>query len=215
MKLSELTNIFAAVLILTIVIGFSEIIKSQWSEFAKAFLFAVVIITVAVSAKKLMAYLLDSDVEHRIWSASRYWFRPQQHLSKEVPLGIVFPLFISLFTLGVGKVMTLLTYETKALKVRAAKRFGYYSFTEMTEFHNGLIGAAGIVGVLLVSFVSYFPGLELLSKMAAYYAFFNMIPIANLDGAQIFFGSRVLYVAVGVVTLIFAGYATIITLGLI
>jgi len=129
---------------------------------------------------------------------------------KEKPFGFYIPLFFTLFSLGLIKVMTFLTYETGALKHRAAKRHGYYSYTEMTDWHNGLIGAAGVVILLLISLISYLTGLELLSKMAAYYAFWNMIPIAKLDGTQIFFGSRIIWAVLGVITLIFALYAFVL-----
>ena len=107
--------------------------------------------------------------------------------------------------------MTILTYNTTALKRRAAKRFGYYSFAEMTDWHNALIGAAGIIVMLLLSFVSYWiPTLEPLARLAAFYAFFNMIPFSKLDGSQIYFGSRILWYALAIITLIFASYALLL-----
>ena len=80
----------------------------------------------------------------------------------------------------------------------------------MTEWHNGVIGAAGLVAVLLLSFISYFPGFELLTKLAAFYAISNMLPISNLDGTQIFFGSRILYITMLIITAIFFLYAAIL-----
>ena len=154
--------------------------------------------------------MLDSSVEHRLWYVYRTGFRPKQHFKREMPFGLIVPLVLAALSVGVLKVMTILTYETRALKHRAAKRHGFYSYTEMTDWHNGLIGAAGIVALLLVSFLAYFPGLEYLSKMAAYYAFWNMLPISKLDGTQIFFGNRVLWTVLGVITLIFSFYALVL-----
>jgi Zn-dependent protease len=173
---------------------------------------AAIIIIVNIAAKKAMAFALDSDVEHETWKWSRYGLKPHQHLEKEVPAGIILAVILSILSLGAVKFMSFLTYETRALKHRAAKRFGYYSYTEMTDWHNGLIGAAGIVAVLILSVVLYFIGgsNDYLWRFAAYYAFWNMIPISKLDGTQIFFGSKILYAAIGIITLIFTGYALLL-----
>ncbi len=202
-------NIIAAIIILTVVASFKFILNADWNQVAFTLGFATIIIFVTVGAKKLMAFWLDADVEHEIWQFSRYGLRNHWHFKKEIPGGIIFPLFLSLFSLGYLKFTALLTFETKASKYRAAKRFGFYSFTEMTDWHNALIGGAGIVSLLIISILAYFPGgiWEQLSKLAAIYAFCNMIPISKLDGTQIFFGSRVLYAILAVITIIFLGYA--------
>ncbi len=207
---SEIAHLVIAILILSIVIGFQSIISQDFPALSTAILFAAIIILLNVGAKKLIAHSLDSDVEHKIWSFSRYGFRPGSRFKNEFPAGIVLPLLFSIVTLGIFKLMTLLTYETKALKHRAAKRFGHYSFTEMTDWHNALIGAAGIIVLLALSLISYFvpaSNLELLARMASYYAFFNLLPIGRLDGTQIYFGSRALYAVLAAITLIFSAYS--------
>jgi len=206
MKTPEISNIIAAILVLTAVIGFSSALSGNWPAVGIALVFSIIIIGVNITAKKLMAYSLDSNVEHRVWSFQRYGFKPHWKLKKPVPGGIIFPLFLSLITLGTFKFMSILSYETKALKRRAAKRFGTYSFTEMTEWHNALIGASGAVALLLLSLIIYFipaSGLEQLSKFAAYYVFFNMLPLWDFDGTQIYFGSRILYSILATITIIF------------
>jgi hypothetical protein len=78
----------------------------------------------------------------------------------------------------------------------------------MTDWHNALIGAAGIVAVLILSIISYLiPWSDSLWRLSAYYAFWNMIPLSNLDGTQIFFGSRVLWSTLAIVVAIFTVYA--------
>jgi len=207
MKKREIGHIFVALVVLTLVGGY-PLIKSQGiNGILTALLFSAIILTVVISLRKFIAYSLDAGVNHELASAQRYGWKPHYYLSKPIPLGIILSLLLSIFSLGTMKFLGLLSYETAALKRRAARRFGYYSYTEMTDWHNALIGAAGIVGALLVSFVSYFPGAEYLAKLAAFYAFSNMIPIGKLDGTQIFFGSRPLYAAMAVITLIFFIYA--------
>ena len=206
MKGEEFLHIFIAIITLTAIISLS----SASIAITKAFIFSLIIITVNISAKKIISFSLDSDVEHRIWSFSQYGFKKHQKFKNPVHMGIILPLILSFLTLGTIKLMSFLTYETKALKRRAAKRFGPYSYTEMTEWHNALIGAGGIVAVLLLSIATYLlpaSGLEILSKLSIYYALSNILPISNLDGTQIFFGSRVLYTVLAATTLIFALFA--------
>ena len=210
MNSKEFLHIISAILLLAIVSGFGFALSQDYGSMSKILLFSALIISVSVFSKKLIAYLLDADVEHKLWTMSRFGWKSNYKLKTEIPAGIIFPLFFSFFSLGLIKFLAFLTYETKALKHRAARRFGYYSYTEMTEWHNGVIGAAGLVAVLLLSFISYFPGFELLTKLAAFYAISNMLPISNLDGTQIFFGSRILYITMLIITAIFFLYAAIL-----
>lgn len=211
MRKQEIIHITIAIIVLAIVIGFIPLIELNFARFAIGILFALIIISTNIFAKKLVAMKLDADIEHEIWAWSRYGFKPGWHLKNAIPAGVIIPLFFTAFTFGAVKMMTLLTYETSALKRRAAKKFGTYSFTEMTDFHNALIGAAGIFATLLISFVSYWiPGLEGLPQAAAFYAFWNIIPFFKFDGAQIYFGSRVIWTALALIAAIFAGFALII-----
>ena len=216
MAASEFSHILGALVVLTLVIGAPLAFQYTWAPFAEALFFAAIILTVTVGTKKLIAYALDADVKHETWKVSQYWFGTEHRFKKEVPAGIILSLLGTLIGLLIFRVpayiTALLTYETKARKVRAAKRFGYNSYTEMTEWHNGLIGAAGIAATRLLAVIAYFLpyNLEYLAKMAAYYTFWNMLPLSKLDGAQIFFGSRVLYAILGVLTLILTAYALLL-----
>lgn len=205
MEKEETKSIILAMISLTIVIGFNFLIYSDWENLFYSAVFSIILIIFAVFSKKLMAYSLDAGVEHEIWKWARFGFIPHQRLKKPINAGIIFPLFFTIASLGLFKIMTFLTYETRALKARASKRFGEYSFSEMTDWHNALIGGAGIVGVLLLSVITYIlPGnFEYFAKIATYYAFFNILPISKLDGTQILFGSRVLYAALLTITFIF------------
>ncbi len=207
---SEVASIVIAIAVLSVVIGFRALIEEDWSFLPIAVLFGSAIIVTNILAKKIVAHALDADVEHKIWTFSRYGIKAQKKFRREMPAGIILPLFLTFFFLGTIKFMSILSYETRALKVRAARRFGFYSFSEMTDFHHALIGGSGILAVLALSFVSYFlpfQTAEMLARMATYYALFNMIPISELDGTQIFFGSRVIYAVLAVLTTIFMLYS--------
>lgn len=212
MENRELWHILGAIVILTAVIAFLPPFEFTPLFLLQSLVFSALIICVAVFSKKIMASMLDADVEHNVWMFKRYGFYEGWHLKKEAPAGIIFPLLLTVYSLGYFRFMAILTYEPRALKARAAKRFGPDSYTMLTDFHNGLIGAAGIIGVLILSAALYFvpANLEYFAKMATFYAFFNMLPISKLDGTQIFFGSRILYTVIGIITLIFTAFALVV-----
>ena len=210
MKNGELAQIVAAILITFIIFSLTFVFKGDYYSVAQVFIFSFFIILVYVLAKKIVAYAFDSSVEHRIWGVYSYGVKPKQHFKKEKPFGLFVPLLFSLVSTGLVKVATILTYETRALKHRAAKRFGFYSYAEMTDWHNGLIGASGIAALLILSLVGYLVGFELLFKMAAYYAFWNMVPVSDLDGTQIFFGSRIVWAVLALTTFLFAFYGFVL-----
>jgi ERCC4-related helicase len=196
MKHSEFSHVVVAILILTIVSGISFVPESQWEKIGLAFLFSTLVISLSILAKKATAHLLDSDVEHEIWQMRNFSLSKVNRSGKSIPAGVIFPLIFTLFSLSAIKFSALLTYESRALKHRAAKRFGFYSFAEMTEWHNALIGASGIIILLFLTLVTYilpYDNLGSLAKISLYYAFWNLLPISKLDGSQIYFGSRILW----------------------
>jgi len=209
MKTSEIYNILAAIIILSAIIFFPALLSSDWNFLPKALLFSAIIILSVVILRKLVSSSLDADAEHEIWKVYQWGVQPHQHFSKPILAGIFLPLFFSIISFGLIKFPAILTFEARALKRRAAKRFGVYSFTEITEFHNALIASSGIIAALLISLITYFLpfNFEYLAKIAAYFALVNLIPISNLDGAQIFYGSRILWLTLFLITLIFTIYA--------
>jgi Zn-dependent protease len=213
MKEKEIIQIIVAIAILGLISGFVELINGDIKTFSIIMGAGAIIIAINILSKKTIASRLDADVEHEVWKMERFWFNPSDKLKKSVVAGAIIPLFITIVTLGSIKLMTILTYETRALKRRAARRFGPYSFTEMTDYHNALVGATGIISVLLITFITYWlPGdfWSIIGKMATFYAFFNMVPFSKLDGSQIYFGSRVLWSVLAVITLIFMMYAMLL-----
>ena len=99
-----------------------------------------------------------------------------------------------------------LAFEIKPKVYRAAKRHGLYSFSEVTEFQIGLIAAAGVLINLIFAVVGYLAGFPMFAKLNVWLAFFNMIPLSNLDGNKIFFGSLVIWSFLASVVLIGVAY---------
>ncbi|MGV8142443.1 MAG: hypothetical protein ACP5NS_02290 [Candidatus Pacearchaeota archaeon] len=211
MKEQEIIQIIIAIVVLGIVTGARELVALDLEAVVKVIGFSAIVIGASIIGKKIIASRLDSDVEHEVWRMERYGFAVSSHVERGIPVGVIFPLFITVISLGTVNLMSILTYQTKALKRRAAKRFGPFSFTEMTDYHNAWVGAAGIIAVLFIAFVSYWiPGASTLGRLATFYAFWNMIPFSKLDGTQIYFGSRVLWSILAVITLISTMYALLL-----
>jgi hypothetical protein len=207
MNKRELTHIIIAFIVLLIVIIITPLRNTDYPLALQAPLIAAIVLLANILAKKAFAFYLETDVEHELLSFSRYGFKAHWHFKKPVPIGVILPLFFSIITLGVFKCLTLLTYEARALKIKAARRHGFYSYTELTDWHNALIGASGIIALLFLGAVAYLLNIEYLAKISIYYSFFNMLPLSKLDGNQIFFGSRTLYAILGVIVLLFTAFA--------
>ena len=202
----EITAILAA----TLILGFVATLVKSVEILLYGILSVFIIIVLNIFAKKIASYYLDSEVEVKLWEMQKYGFKPGLHLKKPFPAGLLFPLIFAGLSLGYVKFMASLVFDVKAKTYRAAKRYGLYTFSEMTEYHIGLIAAAGIFMNLFLVFMGYFLGYEEFARLNAYYAFFNMIPFSTLDGNKIFFGSLILWSFLAALTLIALGYALLV-----
>ncbi|MEK6832497.1 MAG: hypothetical protein AABY32_00490 [Nanoarchaeota archaeon] len=194
-------------IIVSIITAFAITLAKNLNLFLLALLGVFLLILVNVFIKKIVAYFLESEIEIKIWEIKRFGFKTHQYWKRAFPLGVFAPLIskIFLFPLNGFVWMASLVFETKAKAYHAAKRHGIYSFSEMTEEHIGRIAAAGIFANLLLAFIFYFIGGNfgiLFAKLNIWFAFFNMIPVSDLDGNKIFFGNLVLWSFLAVVTLI-------------
>ncbi len=194
---AEIVPIVIAIILLGIVLGLRDL-----GRIPVFILFAAIVVAANIAAKEVMAYILDAGLSINFWHFQRYGFRRHEHMEKPFPIGIVAPIITALVTFGYVVWSAVLQYDVYALKSRVSKRFGPYKFSEMTDFHVGLIGAAGIIVNLFIALIAYVIGFEELALINLYYAFFNLIPISNLDGTRIFFGNMILWFALAIVTVI-------------
>ena len=168
------------------------------------------VIMANVLAKKVSSFYLDSEIEIKLWEIKRYGFKPSKYFKRPFPAGAFIPIITSVLSFGYFIWLTGLVFEVKAKIYRAAKRFGLYSFSEMTEYHIGLIAAAGVLTNLFLAGIGYLINLDEFAKLNIYYAFFNLIPLSNLDGNKIFFGSIVLWSFLVALALIGLGYVFLV-----
>lgn len=192
------------ILVVSIILAFAITLVETLDFFLYTLLGIFIIILVNTIAKKIASFSLDSEIEVKLWEFKRYGFRKHQHMKRAFPAGVFIPIIskILFFPFNGFVWMASLVFETKAKIYRAAKRHGMYSFSEMTEDHIGVIAATGIFANLILAALGYFLGFPFFAKMNIWFAFFNMLPISDLDGNKIFFGNIVLWSFLAAITLI-------------
>lgn len=195
-----------AIAIITVILAFAISLVETWKIFLYALLAVFLVLIINIIAKKVASFYLDSEIEIKLWEIKKYGFKTHNYFKKPFPAGAFLPIITTAFSFGYLTWMASLVFDVKPKKYRAAKRHGLYSFSEMTEQHIGLIAAAGIFANLIFAVIGYFIGFPDFARLNIYYAFFNILPISNLDGNKIFFGSLVLWSFLASIVLIFLGY---------
>ncbi|MCR4327342.1 MAG: hypothetical protein NUV46_02055 [Nanoarchaeota archaeon] len=183
------TKEFLSILIVSLVLGIVVSLVESINIFLITSLFVFVVIIVNVSAKKVFSYYLDTEINIKIWELKQFWVKRHTHFRSPVMMGIFVPLVVKFISVGLVNWMACLTFDTSGKVYRAAKRHGIYSFSEVTEEEMGWIAGAGIIANLLFAVIAYMIGQETLAKISITYAFFNIIPAFDWDGAKVFFGN--------------------------
>ncbi|MBU2104187.1 MAG: hypothetical protein KKF67_00210 [Nanoarchaeota archaeon] len=195
---NEITAIIAS----TIILGFVISLMKSLNAFLYTSLSILIIILINIAAKKIASFNLDSEIETKIWELKRYGYHTHNYFKKSLPIGLILPFLTAVLSFGYINWMASLVFDVKPKIYRAAKRHGLYKFTEMTEYHIGLIAAAGISANILFAVIGYLIGFSDFARLNIYYALFNMIPFSDLDGDKIFFGSLVLWSFLAAIVLI-------------
>jgi len=200
-----------SILIATIILGFVVSPFSELNAFFLGFLLVLGVVLVNVLAKKAMAHYLDTKIEFDLWTVKRYGFTPAKKFKHPFPAAIIIPLFFALVSLGTIKWMTVLVFEPTAKVHRAARRHGLYTFSEITEGHTGLIAGMGVIASLLAALIAYLFNAGEFARLSIYFAFFNILPISNLDGTKIFFGNKTGWTFLATLATIALAYTIFIT----
>jgi len=197
------------ILIVSVFLAFAITLVKSTNYFLYALLGVFIAILANALAKKVAGYFFESDIEIKLWEFKRYGYTRKQKFKRPFPAGLIIPLFskIVLWPLNGFVWMASLVFDVKPKPWRVAKRHGYYSFSEMTEDHIGYIAAFGVIINLILAVIGYFIGFPLFSKINIWMAFFNMIPISDLDGNKIFFGNLTLWNVLAILTLLGMTYA--------
>jgi hypothetical protein len=205
-KASEIASIFAATIVIALVISLIETAQI----FLYTFLIIFLIILINFFGKKLSAYYYDTEINIKLWEIKRYWFRAQDKFYRPFPIGIIIPLIMYALTLGFVNWMACLTFDVKKPIYKAARRHDKtdYSFSEVTEWQTGAIAAGGLALNLISALIAIKLGYTYFAKLSIYFMLYNIIPLSDLDGNKILFANRTLWIASAIIILA----ATIITI---
>lgn len=217
LKLRELTIILAV----TLVLAFTISLFTSLQVFLVTLLTIFLVILINIAAKKISAFFLETEIEVKLFELKRYGLlgalsteyireHPSKKFKSPIPLGVILPLIVTVITWGNIYWLASLVFDVKKKVYRAARRWGLYTFSEITEWHIGWIAAWGIIANLFFALVGYLTGFTEFAKLNIYFAFFNMLPILDLDGNKIFFAGIVLWSALAIVVLIAMFYALLI-----
>lgn len=177
----------------------------------QGFLIFSIALFVNISLKKWFANKYGHRVEYRMWSVKRLWFTKSSvgvaffgRVIDFIPLGIVLPVLVSLFSGGLVIFSAVGIFVlTSQFKVGVGRQRPY--ITEYETAKIAFIGPLSNLAIALIfSFLLPYYGVSEIIKLNIWMAIFNMFPLPSLDGSKIFFGGRGFYIFCLIFVIIFS-----------
>jgi Zn-dependent protease len=159
----------------------------------------VLILSVNLISKKIAASKFSIKIKYKIWEFERYSLHEHSHLKKPFPIGLVFPVLLSFLSMGVMRVFLFLQFDAENIaKKRILKKRGINQRTEINESDLAFASFWGFFSLIILAIIGSFSVIEpffpFLSKYAVFYGIWNLLPISELDGSKLFFGSMILWI---------------------
>lgn len=192
----EMTGIIIAVVLMALILGFSEN-ELKLNVILSSLLISAIVILISVFAKKITASYLDLELENKTWEFRRYGISAREYLKRPFPIGLILPLLLAFISGGVVKFLALLQFEVKTLPSRVAKKYGLRRFSGIMEWDDALIAFYSAVPLLILAIACSYVNAAFfisLAKFSFLYVFSNLLPISKLDGTRLFFGSKPLFI---------------------
>lgn len=156
-----------------------------------AIVFSAFILVPHVIAHKIAASNFIAESKFRLLEWRRYSFLEDSVFKHPFPIWLILPILLAFITLGKLKFFAIETFE---LTWKPHKRIGRW-FTELQEREIAIIALAGPIVNLIFAFfagiVFSFTGIAFAKEFAilnAWFAFFTLLPIGNLDGTKVLAG---------------------------
>ena len=201
----EVEYYFITILLLTLVFAFND--KS--SVFSINYWirnFFLILIAVGISfllanyIHKLIAKRYYCSSIYELWTTRRIGFQPHQKAKigkKEIaiPLGIILPLIITLLTNGLGYFPVIGTYKLIEDRIKRTGKI----FIRMIGYERAIIYSAipltylGLYFIFLLLTKVSGINFDLFININMWLALFSLLPLPNLIGAEILFGSLPTY----------------------
>lgn len=203
-KIKEISHIIIAIILFGFIISFLKGLNA----FLIASLVAAVVLLTNIIAKKITAYTVGVETEQKILEFQRWGYYERSKFKKPKPFGIIVPFLLVWLSYPTGflKMFTFLQTEIKPTIARVARKHGgLRRFPDITEWHTSLVPGIGITANLVLALVAYLIHSPLfldIAKYSIYYSIWNFLPLSQLDGTKIFFGSKELWFVLLFFTLI-------------
>ena len=211
-KPKEIGHLIIAIILFAFIISFLNIFEKGIDVFLPALLIAFIVIAVNVVAKKLLSFFLEVEIEQKILHWQRWGWYERSYFKRPIPVGIILPFLLVWISYPTGfiKMLTFLQFEPKPTSARVAKRHGLYRYAELTEWHIAAIAGMGIFINLALAVIAYLLNYPELAKFSIYYSAWNILPLGQLDGSKLLFGSRRLWAFLVILTLIGLFYTLVL-----
>lgn len=203
----ELLALIISVLALAFVFGFDDgalsfVLENWLTNFFGIFLLVGISVLFREAIIKFFARRHETISEYRLWKIHRVWFKKE--LEKGIPFGILIAVILAVASAGKFFFTAIGMHNFSENKnARVGRRFQHLQYNEEVK-----IAAMGILSHLFLAVVAVLLGkiLDFNSSIFFginfYIVLFNMLPISELDGAKIFFGSLLTYIFLAVFIII-------------
>jgi len=197
----ENKHLIISILILTFVFAFNDKSSSFYLPFwLLNFIKILIIITFSLLFKEIIkkywAEKYGAVSEYRIWNIQRYYLRTKSKFPFKIPIGIILPLLITIFSLG--RLFFPITSES-SITYSKIKRAGR-KWAHLPHWEEGKISIMGPLASLIIVFIfkilSYITSFSFQNVIFinSLLAVFYMLPFPQLEGGKVFIGSKTYYI---------------------
>ena len=190
---SKETKTFIIVtIVLTLIFAFNDNKQSfvflQWfSNFLYTLILVIITLSIHILGIKLASSYFKQDSRFKLWDFTQFLFAEKRHFKKPLPIGIFVSLLITLMSNGAIFFTAISTFQTSHKKTIGRK------FPNISEREIALIGIYSLLANLILLIIFKLLGIQQGLLINSWFILWNLLPISDLIGSQIFFGSRTLY----------------------
>ncbi|MBU1204029.1 MAG: hypothetical protein KKG60_03105 [Nanoarchaeota archaeon] len=213
-KLSkEIKTISISVLLLTLIFAFNdkrpEFIFSAWfSNFFKTLFLVMAVVLCNLLGLRMAGGIFNEKIFPKIFGSHRFaTLKKKTNIAgfREKPRSIlpvifltpIFPLLVMLISNGHIIIAAIHTFSTKVTK-KVGKEFMH-----LEERQLSFIAMASIMFNLILLVIFKGAGIPAGVKISSWFIFWNLLPIQDLIGSKMFFGTKILYTFFFIFTIFF------------
>lgn len=189
---NEIIQILIAIILIAWLVAFP--LKTTTS-FLIALGMAVMILLPHVLAHKFAAHKLNCRARFTLLDFRRFGFSEKYRLKYPIPVWLIIPVLFVFLTKGIVKIFTIEGFTLDTSESRVGR-----IFTELSESEIAAIAVVGPITNLIIAFFASFVD-QNFAILNVWFALFSLIPLGNLDGTKIFFGGRILWAFMFILTL--------------